>query len=54
MGGGLPKGGELTTAGFTGGACHEARLQLGLPVVEGSIVETAEACMVPAVINQGA
>jgi len=51
-----PSGGVLTLSslgfleatGFQGGACHEARQQLGLPVVEGSIVETKEACQVAA------
>lgn len=45
--------GQLTTAGFTGGACHEARQALGLPVDESSIVNTAEFCQVPAVIQEG-
>jgi hypothetical protein len=51
-----PDGGTLTvspegtceTAGFVGAGCHEARLALGLQAVEGSVVETSEACRVPA------
>lgn len=46
-------GGTLATSGFTGGACHEARLALGLPVEEGSIVETGECSQVAAVIQEG-
>lgn len=44
--------GKLETQGFVGGACHQAREALGLPVEEGSIVGTAEGCQVPAIIEQ--
>ncbi len=49
----ISAGGTLATAGFTGGACHEARLTLGMAVEDGSIVETAEGCQVAAVVSQG-
>ena len=49
----VSKDGTCATQGFTGGACHEARLQLGLQVEEGSIMETAEACQVPVAVYQG-
>lgn len=47
----IAAGGQLTAQGFVGGACHQAREQLGLEV--DGIVNTAEACQVPAAVNLG-
>jgi hypothetical protein len=48
----ITRGGQVSTAGFSGSGCHSCREQLGIAVDPNSIVQTSEACQVPATIQQ--